>query len=148
MTPTELAQSVVVEWHKSHSSPVTKQDLTKAKNEIMSVISDLAAKEQADFASIVTSLTALQVGIQRLDDLITALQNSPGGVTPEDAALINQMEAASTAVVSQAQGLVNALPAPPVPVNPIPNPTLSQPGQPGQPTHVPTPVANPYVSKR
>jgi hypothetical protein len=86
----------------------------------MSVISDMAAKEQADFANLNTALVKIQTGILAQNVLIAQLQASVGGVTPGDQALIDQLETGSSALVTQANSISTTLPPAPV-VTPPPS---------------------------
>ena len=88
----------------------------------MSVLSDLAAKEQADFAALNAQLVTIQTGIDNLDAMIVKLQSTPSPISVEDQALLDQMSAASTALVAQANA-INVVP-PPVAA---PVPSVNQP---------------------
>jgi len=106
------------EWFRSHASFATKQDLRETENKIMSAISDFAAKQtafnkrQSDAVdAAVASVGGLSTDIQALTDKITELQNSAGQVTPEDQALINDLETAGDAVAAKVETLSNALSA-------------------------------------
>lgn len=61
----------------------------------MSQVSDFAAKVNTDFASIKT-------GILALDAKITALQNSPGTISPADQALLDDIQKQSSALATAA----------------------------------------------
>ena len=118
-----------LEWFKSRSEYATKSDLKESVNKIMSVISDFAAKQaafnkrQGDAVdAAVASVTGLSTDIQALADKITELQNSPGAITPEDQALLNEAETQGDALAAKVEALSNSLsaldalnpPAPPV----------------------------------
>lgn len=80
----------------------------------MSAISDFAAKQKAFNDEFSSDFDAVQAAIQALNDKIAALQNSAGTVTPEDQALIDQLENDGQALVSKADALANKTPpAPP-----------------------------------
>lgn len=84
----------------------------------MSAISDFAAK-QKEFNTrqaqaidgAVTSLGGLTSDVAELNRKIEELQNSPGGVTPEDQALIDDLQAQGEAVAAKAESLAAALKA-------------------------------------
>lgn len=84
----------------------------------MSAISDFAAK-QKDFNTrqaaavdgAVASLTGLTGDIAELNRKIEELQNSQGGVTPEDQALIDDLQTQGEAVAAKAEALATALKA-------------------------------------
>ena len=78
--------------------------LTQGVKTIMQSITDFAAKVNANFASI-------QTGIKALDDKITAFQNSPGTLSPEDQASLDDIVATSGTLAAAAQAAV-PLPAP------------------------------------
>ncbi len=85
---------------------------------IMSAISDFAAKQAAFQARIDTAIADLQGDVKSLNDQITALQNSAGGITPEDQALLDGITATSSAVADK----LDALDALTPPVAPAPTP--------------------------
>lgn len=68
----------------------------------MSAITDFAAKTEANFASVKT-------GIAALDAKILALQNSPGILTPEDQAALDQIVTDSGALAAAANAIVPAV---------------------------------------
>ena len=107
----------------------TKQDLHATEQRIMSAIADFAAKQKAfndrqgaAVDAAVTSITAIQGDLKTLNDKITELQNSPGAITPEDQALLDQLDAQGEAVSTKVEAAAAALsnldamtpPAPPV----------------------------------
>lgn len=105
-------------WFKSTAGLATKSDLAQLGHKIMSAISDFAAKQKAfnerldnAVSSVSTSVTGLQGDIQSLNDKITALQNSSGTVTPEDQALIDQLEAQGGAIADKLEAASSALTA-------------------------------------
>jgi hypothetical protein len=61
----------------------------------MSVITDFAAKVEANFAALKTAIAAL-------DAQIVAFQNSPGTLSATDQAALDQIVADSAALVTQA----------------------------------------------
>jgi len=79
----------------------------------MSVISDYAAKANAFNDRIDSAVTGLQGDVQALNDTITKLQNSAGTVTPEDQALLDQLQARAETIAAKVEAL-DAL-TPPVP---------------------------------
>lgn len=118
------------DWFKSHIDLATKQDLKEMEKRIMSVISEFAAKQNAfntrQGAAIDKAVAAVQgiiADIKTLNDKITELQNSSGEVTPEDLALINDLETQGDALATKAEAVGTALealdaqtpPTPPVP---------------------------------
>jgi hypothetical protein len=62
----------------------TPRFLTEGVKTIMESITDFAAKVNANF-------TGIQTGIKGLDDKITAFQNSPGTLSPEDQAALDDI---------------------------------------------------------
>jgi hypothetical protein len=77
--------------------------LTEGVKTIMSAISDFAKKVNANFASI-------QSGIKALDDKITAFQNSPGTLSPEDQAALDDIVKTSGDLATAAQAAVPVVP--------------------------------------
>ncbi len=103
------------EWLTSHSWFATKQDVVEAKDQIMSQITDWATAEQANLDGISTTLDSIVTGVKALDDKITALQNSPGTLSPADQAALDAIQTASKALVTKASAIDTTVPAPPAP---------------------------------
>lgn len=82
----------------------------------MSAISDFAAKQNAFNDRQDAAITDLQGDVKFLNDTITALQSSPGTITPEDQALLDALQARASATADKLDAL-DALtpPAPPAP---------------------------------
>lgn len=80
----------------------------------MSAVSDFAARQAAFNDRQDAAVTALQGDVQSLNDIITALQNSAGGITAEDQALLDQIEARSAQIATKLEAL-DALTPPVVP---------------------------------
>lgn len=85
----------------------------KADN-IMSAISDFAARQSAFNDRVDAAITGLQGDVKFLQDKIDQLQNSAGQITPEDQALLDQIDQRADAVATKLEAL-DALtpPAPP-----------------------------------
>jgi hypothetical protein len=81
----------------------------------MSAISDYAAKANAFNDRIDSAVTGLQGDVQALNDLIVKLQGTQGQVTPEDQALLDQLQARAETIATKVEAL-DALtpPTPPV----------------------------------
>ena len=90
---------------RSELSWATKQDLKETEKQIMSAITDWAAKEQADLDGISTTLDGIVTGITALDAKITALQNSPGVLSPTDQTALDGIQTSSSALVTKAAGI-------------------------------------------
>lgn len=82
---------------------------------IMSAISDFATKQNAFNDRVDAAVTGLTEDVQTLNDKITELQNSPGGITPEDQALLDAIEARSASIATKLEAL-DALTPPKPPV--------------------------------
>lgn len=78
----------------------------------MSQISTFAATVQTAFDKVSADLDTIQTGITNLDTLITQLQNSPGSITPQDQALLDQIQAASAALATKADAVNVTAPTP------------------------------------
>lgn len=89
----------VVEIH-CHVHQILKQ-----QEQIMSAISDFAAAMAAFQARVDTAISDLQGDVKNLNDQITALQNSTGGITPADQALLDGIQAKASAVADQLDAL-------------------------------------------
>ena len=126
-----LQRQTEFEWIRSHLGLATKLDLKELKDEIMSVISEFAAKQTAfnnrqgsAIDSLVASVAGVTGDVKALNDKITELQNSQGGVTPEDQALIDGLQSQGDALATRLESVSTALAAidaatPPV-VPPVP----------------------------
>lgn len=92
----------------------TYRDLIKVRDIIMSAISDFAARQSAFNDRIDAAITGLQGDVKFLQDTIDKLQNTPGTITPEDQALLDQIDQRADAVATKLEAL-DALtpPAPP-----------------------------------
>jgi predicted nucleic acid-binding Zn-ribbon protein len=97
------------------SRPATKLDLLKTERNIMSAISDFAAKQKDFNTRLDTAVTGLQGDIKALNDKITELQNTTGGITPEDQALLDELQAKAEEMATKLEAL-DALTPPVVPV--------------------------------
>lgn len=94
----------------------TRQEIRLTKRILMSAISDFAVKQKAfnerQAASVdaaVASLGGLTSDVAELNRKIEELQNSPGGVTPADQALIDDLQTQGEAVAAKAEALAAAL---------------------------------------
>lgn len=86
--------------------------------QLMSAISDFAAKQkefnQRQATAIdgaVESLKGLTDDVAALNKKIEELQNSPGTITPEDQALLDDLQTQGDAAAQKAESLANALKA-------------------------------------
>lgn len=103
-------------WRRSWWWMVTIADLRELEVRIMSVISDFVAKQAAFNSrqgaavdSIVSSVAGISADIDLLNEKITELQNSPGGITPEDQALLDQLQAQGEEVATKVEAASTAL---------------------------------------
>lgn len=106
------------DWLKSHVELATKCDLKEMENRIMSVISDFLTKQEdynkrhgAAIDSLVTSVGGLTGDVEELNRQIKELQDSSGGVTPEDQARIDAIQATGEELAAKLEGASNALTA-------------------------------------
>lgn len=104
------------DFFKSMSQLPTKHDLNHVKDIIMSAISDFAAKQKAfndrqgaAIDSLVSSVAGVTGDVKTLNDKITELQNSSGGVTPEDQALIDDLETQGDALATKLETVTASL---------------------------------------
>ena len=102
------------DWFKSQKF-ITQQDLEKTERNIMSKISEFADRQNAFNDRIDAAVTDLQGDIKSLNDTIAALQASVGTVTPEDQALLDQIETRAGGIATKLEAL-DALTPPVVPV--------------------------------
>lgn len=91
------------------------QALNGKADNIMSAISDFAAKQKAFNDRTGAAIDGIVADIKTLNDKITELQNSAGTVTPEDQALIDDLQAKGETLASKAEALDAQTPPPPPP---------------------------------
>lgn len=101
------------EWIKSHEF-VTKLDLKEMEKHIMSQISDFANRQNAFNDRIDAAITGVSGDVKELTDLVAKLQSTPGAITPEDQALLDQIDARASALATKVEAL-DALTPPVVP---------------------------------
>lgn len=87
--------------------------LIRIGRNIMSAISDFAIAQNGYNDQMDAAIAALQGDIKALNDQITALQNSPGAVTPQDQALLDGLQTRGKNIADKLDAL-DAL-TPPVP---------------------------------
>lgn len=93
------------EWFQKHPEFVTKHDLEEMEKRIMSAISKFAAEQKTFNDRIDTAITGLGEDIKALNDKITELQNSPGAITPEDQALLDDLQARGDVIATKLEAL-------------------------------------------
>ncbi len=91
----------------------TACDLHKTEERIMSAIKDFSDKVDAAFEEIGTSVDGVQSDVTALKAKIDELQNSSGTVTPEDQALLDQIQARATSLAEKVKTLDAATETPP-----------------------------------
>jgi predicted nucleic acid-binding Zn-ribbon protein len=95
--------------------PAALSEINHKLDHIMSKISDFADKQTAHNDAIDTAVAGLQGDIKALNDKIAELQNTSGTISPEDQALLDGIEARSSAIATKIAAL-DALTPPAVPV--------------------------------
>jgi len=102
-------------WFKSLCRFATKHDLRKLGNEIMSKISEFADRQKAFNDRQSTAVDGLVADVKALNDKITELQNTTGEITPEDQALLDDIEARNKVIAEKLEALdAQTPPTPPV----------------------------------
>ncbi len=93
-----------------------EETIRQTKEQIMSAISDFAAKQNAFNDRMDAAITDLQGDVKTLNDEIAALQASPGTITPADQALLDGLQTRASGIADKLDAL-DALtpPAPPAP---------------------------------
>ncbi len=91
--------------------------LKRKADDVMGAIADFAAKMQAHNAAVDTAVAGITSDIQVLNDKITALQSSQGVISPEDQALLDDLEQRGALLADKVAAL-DALTPPPQPVVP------------------------------
>ena len=107
--------------HHHHHEPAIEQRLVHILSTletlgstIMSKISDFAAAVQTSFDAANAALGGIQEDVTSLKAQIDALQNSPGTLSPEDQALLNDIQGNASALATKV-GDIDALTPPPPP---------------------------------
>lgn len=130
--PPELAESLyfltreVHELHKALSTIINNSAvlnrIAEMETRIMGKVTDFAVAQKAfnerqavaidklaaAATTQATATTGLAEDIKTLNDKITELQNSSGGVTPEDGVLIDELQAQGEALTARAEGVATA----------------------------------------
>jgi len=110
-----LREQKIIEfdWLKSHAGLATKIDLKELENRIMSAIKTSGAAITAHLQRVDAGLTAIAADIAQLKELIVTLQNSPGPISAEDQATLDELETLAGSLATRAEAL-DALTPPPV----------------------------------
>lgn len=90
-------------------------NLEQKVDRIMTAISDYHARVKTAFNTISAGLDGISGDIQTLNDKITQLQNNPGPISPEDQALLDEIQGLADNVASRVSALDDqtAPPSPP-----------------------------------
>lgn len=100
---------------KSRRGLATRKDLKKAVKKIMSAISDFAAAQSEFFNRVDTAVAGLQTDVTELKTLIEQLQSSAGQISPEDQALLDQLQTRANTIASNLEALDAMTPPPGTP---------------------------------
>lgn len=95
------------------------QQLTKARSDIMTAISDFAAKQNAHNDKMDAAVTGLTADVVELNRQIAELQSTQGAITAEDQALLDAIDARGQAIADKLDAL-DAMTPPKPPVEPAP----------------------------
>lgn len=79
--------------------------MAQLERNIMSAISDFAAKQNAFNDRIDAAVTGLQGDVDALNKTIQDLQNSAGTVTPEDQASLDALQARGEVIAAKLEAL-------------------------------------------
>ncbi len=85
--------------------------IIKGQEQLMSKVTDFAAKEEADITALDAKLTDIGAGVTELKALIIAFQNTVTGLTPEEQAALDAVVTASDALVVKANAIDTTAPA-------------------------------------
>lgn len=104
-----------------HSDPSKRLDrmeellnkLRKGNHNLMSKVTEFAAKEQADIDALNEKLDSIAAGIANLDTLITTLQGTVTGLSPEEQSALDAVSAARDKLVAKAAAIDTTAPVPP-----------------------------------
>lgn len=105
-----------LELKRSNDNKAVLNRIAEMENKVMSAISDYAAKQKAynerhgaALDSVIESQSGLTEDIAELNRKIEELQNSPGTITPEDQALLDEAQAQGEALATKSEGVAAAL---------------------------------------
>ncbi len=87
--------------------------IIKGQENLMSKVTDFAAKEQTDIDALNAKLDAIASGVIALEAKITELQNTVTGLTPEEQAALDAVATASDALVVKANAIDTTAPTTP-----------------------------------
>lgn len=104
-----------IKWARSRHGVATKNNIEETEKKIMSAISDFSAKQKAYNDRISNAIDGISTDIGALNDKITELQNSPGAITAEDQALLDEAQRQGEAVATKVEALDNLNPPTPPP---------------------------------
>lgn len=110
-----LSSQTQFEWMVTHSNFATKSDLNLIAQNIMSAISEFKRKQDEYNTRLETAIGGVSTDVESLNALILKLQGTQGEITPEDQAILDEIQAKSEALVTKLEG-VDAL-TPPTPPN-------------------------------
>lgn len=111
-----------LEVHHHHHDPAVERQLDRIATalfqkmeQIMSAITDYAAKVTAFYNQISAALDDAQKEIKSLNDKIAQLQNNPGPISDADQAVLDAAQAQAHGLVQKVQALdtINRPAAPP-----------------------------------
>ncbi len=85
--------------------------IIRGQYKIMSQVTDFATKEAVDITALNTRLDQIAAGVVALEALITKLQTTVTGLTPEEAQALNDVATASDALVAKASAIDTTAPA-------------------------------------
>lgn len=109
-----LERKTEFDYLRSQAGLATRQDLERMEKNIMSKIAEFAAAQKAFNDRQDTAIDDLTGDVQTLNDKIAALQNSAGEITPEDQALLDDLQAHAATVTTKLEAL-DALTPPAIP---------------------------------
>lgn len=89
------------------------QRIDQSERNIMSAISDFAAKQNSFNARVDAAVAGLTSDVEELTGKITELQNTPGAITPEDQALLDAIQSRSEGIATKLEALDSLTPPKP-----------------------------------
>ncbi len=89
------------------------QAIRKMEGRLMTAIQTFSDKVSKAFSDIATSVDGVAQDVTDLKAKIDELQNSPGSITPEDQALLDQVQQQATTLAEKVKALDDATAQPP-----------------------------------
>lgn len=110
---TQAVRDIAVELRRMRDNRDLLSKLEQMEVRIMSAISEFATKQQAFNARMDASIAGLSADVESLAEQIRKLQETAGQITPEDQALLDDIEKRTDAITTKLEALDALMPPTP-----------------------------------